>query len=333
MDMLPVEFVALQGKVNFIQKINENEFHSSCPQCGGGLHADGSYPDRFIMWRSSRRGTPFAMCVRKCGYRWTPEKADAHWTPEERAEFERKARELEEEWNKKETERLNTLAELVRSQQIYQRCYEASINNRESVEWWEQRGIGVDWQEYFGVGMLEGYTVRNHLTTYKSRAYTIPLWTLGDRIENITLRVAHPMDSNDRYRRLYRSKAQHLYYPLNTLPPTKKVVLMEGEIKGMVAAAYSHLDPSQYTILSVQSKAPERRILKMLDFAEVVYLAFDPDAYIPESTNKRVAVLEVAKQLGMNRTRFVIPPNMKFDDAILQGFQFRNAINMAVKSL
>ena len=57
-DQLPPEFMALIGQVDYIHKVSENEYHSSCPNCGGELHSDGSWPDRFVMWRSSRRGEP-----------------------------------------------------------------------------------------------------------------------------------------------------------------------------------------------------------------------------------------------------------------------------------
>jgi hypothetical protein len=84
--------------------------------------------------------------------------------------------------------------------------------------------------------------------------------------------------------------------------------------------------------LRVQSKMPEKRILKMLDFAEVVYIAFDPDAYVPEGNTKRIAVIETAKQIGIERVRLVMPPReMKFDDAILKGYNFANAVNMAIR--
>ena len=149
-------------------------------------------------------------------------------------------------------------------------------------------------------------------------------------IENITLRIEKPESSNDRYRRLYKSKAQHLYSP--TRERKNKIVLMEGEIKAAIAAIYSKL-PSDMVVYGVQSKSPERRLLKQLDFAEVIYIAFDPDAYVPEKTNKRIAAIEVGKTLGMERVRFVIPPKgVKFDDAIVRGFRFENAINMAVKN-
>lgn len=330
MDMLPIEFQALAGKVSFVKQINENEWHSSCPNCGGEMHQDGSYPDRFIMWRVSHRGTPFGMCVRKCGYKWSPEKADAEWTPEERAEFARKQALIEAEWMAGEAERLRKLTELVEAQGVWKRCHDGmSAADREYYE--RKRYIPREWQDSFMLGVMPDYTVRNHLTTYKSKAYTVPVFGLDGGIENITLRVANPIDSNDRYRRLYKSKMQHLYNPERR--KANKVVLMEGEFKAQIGSIYGWL-PNDHVIYGVQSKSPERRILKMLDFAEVVYLAFDPDAYIPDPKSGRVAVVEAAKQIGMERVRYVVPPkNHKFDDAIIRGYKFRNAINLAVKSL
>ena len=121
MDILPVEFSALANKVNFVQKINENEYHSSCPNCGGEMHPDGTPPDRFVMWRVSRKGLPFGMCVRKCGWKWSPSKQDANWTAEERAEFQRKQQELETAWMQAEATRIEKLSELVVAQRVWQR--------------------------------------------------------------------------------------------------------------------------------------------------------------------------------------------------------------------
>lgn len=329
MDTLPPEFQALVGKVNYVKKISENEYHSSCPNCGGDMHQDGSFPDRFVMWRVSRSGTPFGMCVRKCGYKWSPHKEDAKWTPEERAEFARKQAEMEAEWMKAEAERIEKLAELVTAQLVWKRCYDNAPESAREY-YLKKRGIPLEWQKELWLGYFDNYTVRG-VSTYTSGAYTHPIFSPDGVIENITLRVAHPLTSNDRYRRMYRSKAQHLHSPEKRR--ANKVVLMEGEFKADIGTIYGWL-PQDMTVYGVQSKSPERRILKMLDFAEVVYIAFDPDAYIPDPMTKRVAVVEAAKQIGMERVRFVVPPkNVKFDDAILQGYKFRNAVNMAVRSL
>lgn len=326
-EQLPSEFQALEGRVDYIQRVNENEYHSSCPNCGGEPHPDGSWPDRFVMWIYSRRGTPFGMCLRQCGYKWTPDKADANWTQEEREEFARKRAEREAEWLAKETQRLEEFCVKVEEQQVFIRCHETM--SEEGAMWWElHRRIPREWQKYLKLGEMKNYPVRNHLTSYRRTAYTIPIFGLSCRAENITLRVENPMDSNDRYRRLYKTNMQHIYNPQMGIP-SRNVVLMEGEIKAMIARIYTDYKGS---FLGVQSKAPERRILKMLDFADVVYIAFDPDAYIPNPKSGRIAVLEVAKQIGLERARLVIPPHdMKFDDAILKGYKFENAINMAIR--
>lgn len=329
MDILPIEFSALSDRVSYVKQINENEYHSSCPNCGGVPHSDGTMPDRFVMWRVSRRGTPFGMCIRKCGWRWTPEKQDVDWTEDERAEFRRKQIELESQWMKTEAERLEKLSQLVAAQLIWKRCHDDMPDY--AKEYWQKvRGVPQEWQDVLWLGYFPNYTVRG-LTTYKANAYTLPIFNFEGGIENITLRVDQPHDGNDRYRRLYRSKAQHLHSPQRR--KANKVVLMEGEIKADIATIYGWL-PDDMTVYGVQSKRPERRLMQSLDFAEIVYIAFDPDAYVPEPKSKTIAVMEVAKQIGMERVRFVIPPgNIKFDDAMLQGYQFRNAVNMAVRKI
>lgn len=329
MDSLPIEFAALEGVVSHVRQISENEYHSSCPNCGGDIHQDGTPPDRFVMWRTSKRGTPFGMCIRKCGYKWSPEKQDANWTQEERDEFRRKQEEAEADWMAAESTRIAALAETVNGQMVWKRYYDdAPESARQYYE--NERLIPRDWQHHLFLGYIPNYTVRGSIS-YKRGAYTIPIFAIENPIENIVLRVENPMSGNDRYRRLYRSKAQHLYAPMRE--KANKVVLMEGEFKAITGTIYTKL-PSDFAIYGVQSKSPERRILKSLDFAEVVYFAFDPDAYRPDPKTGRVAVLEAAKQVGLDRSRFVMPPgDYKFDDAILRGYKFENAINMAVKTL
>jgi len=105
---------------------------------------------------------------------------------------------------------------------------------------------------------------------------------------------------------------------------------MEGEYKAITAVMYGKLG-DEYAVYGLQSKAPEKRIIDMLEFAEVVYVALDPDAYVPEGNTNRVAVFEVAKQIGLARARLVIPPkNIKFDDAMADGYNFASAVNMAI---
>jgi hypothetical protein len=344
MDKLPIEFQALTERVSYVRRKNDNEYSSSCPQCGGTPHENGSLPDRFVMWVVSRNGNPFGMCCRgHCGYKWSPAKQDANWTEEEREEFQRKQKELEVEYELKLAEKMKLLTEQIQKAAVYKKYFEDGQKNKQACDYWENvRYIPREWQEHLQKGYMGFYTVKNSLTQYQSPAYTNPVWVQGGKIENIKLRVQYPLDSNDRFRNMYKSGCQHLYMTQYEKTSTNKAVIVEGENKCDAVTMWGHL-PDEYTIYGVQSKQPERRILNMLSRFEVVYLALDPDAYTPsEYTDVKTgeikisppAVMSVAKQIGMERVRFVVPPNdTKFDDAIFKGFKFVNAVNMAVKAV
>lgn len=339
---LPPEFAGLVGRVNYVQKKNENEYSSSCPQCGGTEHEDGSFPDRFVLWRSSRRGEPFAMCLRgHCNFKWSPSKQDAQWTAEERAEFQAKRVELETAHAEATEHRLAELAETIKSQGIADRYCRDGQMKSEVQEYWERRGLSVEWQVYLKLGVLEDYTVKGRLSQYKDTAYTIPIFGESGRMENIKLRMANPRSDDERFRNLYKSGCQHLYTPVHSgQERMNKCVVLEGEVKAAVGHAWGRL-PKDIRVHGVQSKQPESRVLRKLDDYEVVYLAFDPDAYrrseyvdtkTGEVLEGKIAIMEVARLIGFERVRLVLPPgNTKFDDAMLKGYNFNNAINMAIK--
>lgn len=325
---LPVEFAALEGSIAYIQQVTNNEYHASCPNCKGAIHEDGSYPDRFVLWIASRRGTPFGLC-RKCGYKWTPAKEDAKWSDEEREEFKRKVEQLETEYYARKAIELAELSSKIQQQGLYEAYHEAALESRFAMEYYESLGMDEIWIRYLKKGMIADYTVKGHLSTYHSPAFTFPVWTLGGQIENVKIRVANPHDSSDRYRNLYKAGCQSLYVPMKDEKIKNKVIVMEGEKKADVATMYTPL-PDEYQIVGVQSSLPEKRILKMFESAEVVYLAFDPDCYI-QNESGIVPVMRVAEQIGKKKCRLVIPPkDTKFDDAILKGYKFGNALNMAV---
>lgn len=324
---LPVEFASLEGSIAFVRQVTSNEFHSSCPNCKGNIHEDGSYPDRFVLWIASRRGTPFGLC-RKCGYKWTPAKEDAKWSDEEREEFKRKIAELETQYFEQKARELAELSERIQSQGIYEQYHEAALESQFAMSYYESIGMPEMWMRYFKKGLISDYTVRGHLSTYHSPAFTFPVWTLGGQIENVKIRVANPKDSSDRYRNLYKAGCQSLYVPMQENGIKNKVIVMEGEKKADTVCIYTYL-PDEYQVVGVQSSMPEKRVLKMLEPAEVVYLALDPDCYRQNEAGV-VPALRVAEQIGKKKCRLVIPPrDTKFDDAILLGFKFENALNMA----
>lgn len=343
---LPPEFSPLSDRVQYVQRKNDNEFSSSCPRCGGSIHPDGSWPDRFVMWRSSKSpkyyGTPLGACLRgHCGYKWSPQKEDANWSAEELAEFRARAAETEAAFVAETERRLQELSQKIETEQQYVRYNNAAMDNDNVVAYWESRGVPHVWQLHLFCGYIDDYPVTGRLSHYRSPAYTMPVFSESKRVENIKIRVANPKDDNDRYRNLYKSGCQHLYNPNYQNPPRSHVLLMEGEIKSIVACAYGGVDTNKVTVYGVQSKEPERRLLNKLKGFDAVYIALDPDAYkrnfyydlrTGERKGTHIAAIEVARKVGFERARFVVPPNnMKFDDAILQGYNFANAMRMAIK--
>lgn len=330
MDNLPEIFASLAGRVNYVVNINDNEYHSSCPQCGGEPHADGSFPNRFVMWVVSRHGTPFGMC-RKCQYKWSPTKEDAKWTYKERVEFAKKAKLLEIEYLRKKSQELDVLAETIRKQALYDEYCQNALNNERVMKAYDAMGIPSDWVSYMRFGYIPQYKVTGRNSSYNDSAFTFPIWSMT-RIENIKVRVEHPISSEDRYRNLYKSGCQHLFTPLHESDKfSNKIVIAEGEKKAAVIHIKGGL-PDNVQVVGLQSMSPERRVVNILKTsdAEVFYLALDPDAYVP-SANGIAPVMRLANQLGEKRCRLVLPPsNTKFDDAILLGFRFVNAYNMAI---
>jgi len=340
---LPQEFAPLVSRVQYVQRKNDNEYSSSCPQCGGDIHSDGSWPDRFVLWRSNKHGEPFAMCLRgHCGFKWSIKKQDAQWTVEEREEFTRKRIELEAAYNAQIETRLAELSAKIMEQAYFEKYHNQAMNDQKVVDYFESRGIPEAWQRHLMTGCIYDYRVTGKLSVYESIAFTIPIWSETGRIENIKLRIGSPKHDNDRYRNFYKSGCQHLYNPqYKTTTKAKHAILMEGEFKADVGVIYGGLNTVEYRIYGVQSKQPEERLLKKLSDYDAVYLAFDPDAYrrtqytdqkTGEIRDGQVAVMEVARQVGFDRARLVIPPrDSKFDDAILAGYSFANAVRMAIK--
>lgn len=331
---LPPEFIGLEGKVQWVQQINANELHSSCPNCGiSGTHRDGrpysdaDPSDRFVMWLESRsNGKPFGMCVRGCGYKWTPDKADAIWTDEEKAVFVQKRKELE----RKEEERILHYAQtVVMKHKLYERYMAIAKESPYFKEYMSTRGFDSDeWNRFFGFGFYPDYRCKGSLSTYYSPAITIPISGLGRVVEQIKIRVTDPHHKNDRFRNLYATKAQHAHFPLRDREILSKVALFEGEMKGAFVAKTGQI-PNDTTIIATQGMGISQRVINMVENAEVVYLCLDPDAFAPNEKGTTV-IMNTAKKIGLDRTRIIVC-KQQINDAMMQGFNLRNAYNMAVK--
>jgi len=326
---LPPEFAALDGKVQWVQQVNANEYTSSCPNCGvdPAKHSDAHPSDRFIMWIESREtGLPFAMCYRGCGYKWTPNKSDAVWTPEEKAAFAAKRREM----NEREEERIKSYAErVVMAQKAYVRYYQNMGKSTYGRQWLAEKGLTSDeWLRYWGFGIIEDYRCRGYMSTYYSPTITMPIVGTSGLVEQIKLRVTDAKHDRDRYRNIYKTNAQHLFFPRRENKIMNKVAIFEGEIKSCNVALWGHL-PEDVQIIGAQGKGVGMRLIYAVEKAEVVYLCLDPDAFVKPEKGEST-IMQTARRIGFDRVR-IIQVKQKVDDAILQGFNLLNAFNMAVK--
>jgi hypothetical protein len=325
---LPPELVGLEGKVQWVQQVNPNEYHMSCPNCGfSPTHSDSHPSDRFVVWIESRfNGRPFGMCVRHCGFKWSPDKADAVWTPEEKAAFIEKKKEL----NQRENERILQYAkDVVMKQAVYLKYMEKMESSVFGKMYLEQRGFNSnEWNKWFGYGILEDYKCHGELSTYYTPAITMPVMGLNKIVENVKLRVADAHHPKDRFRNLYKSGNQHPYFPMHDEKVGNKVAIFEGEMKSNQVAMRGNL-PENVQVIATQGKGIGSRLAYMLENCEVVYLCLDPDAFVPNEKGQ-TGIMQAATRLGAQRVR-IITCKQKVDDAILKGFNLLNAFNMAVK--
>lgn len=325
---LPPEFSALEGRVQWVQRVNDNEYTSSCPNCGidPAKHSDARPSDRFIMWIESREnGKPFAMCFRGCKYKWTPNKEDAVWSDEEKAAFAAKRREM----NEREEERIRKYAEdVVMKQAFYDKCHETLKVSKYAAQYMRARRLdSVDWLAFWKFGLIEDFKCRGYTATYYSPAITIPVG-FGNIVEQIKMRVTEATHEKDRFRNIYKTKAQHVFLPCKEEKLDGVVAVFEGEFKAAQVAMRGGL-PKTVKIVGAQGKGLGMRLIYALEQAEVVYLCLDPDAFIKPEKGEST-IIQTARRIGFERVR-IIPVKQKVDDAILQGFNLLNAFNMAVK--
>lgn len=324
-DQLPPEFAGLEGKVQWVKRRRENEYHSSCPACGiEPQHSDSNPSDRFIMWLESREtGKPFGMC-RRCGYKWSQGKHDVIWTEEEKEAFRTKRREL----NIQEEARIRDYAHnVIMKQGIYKHYMDNLSKSTYGKQYLYKRGFTSDeWNRWFGYGILEDYKCRGEHSTYYSPAITMPIIGQAFTVENVKLRVTEAHHPNDRFRNIYKTKAQHIHYPMRDNGIANKVLVIEGEMKANMVAMRGHVNMQ---VVASQGMGIGARMIYTLENAEVVYLCLDPDTYQMNKHGK-IPILETSKKIGLDRVRLV-PCPVKVDDAILQGYNLQTAVNMAIK--
>jgi len=318
---IPAEFLPLVGKVHFVVQRAKGEWSSSCPECGGTTHQDGTWPDRFRMWPVSKYGSPLGWC-RSCGYVWTP-RSEHKPTWEEIEQWRQEQIRIETE-RKQAAERA---LELLNSQHLWERFAEANTQfSRDTMKSW---GITQEWQDYLKLGFVADYTVYNHDEPYHSPAITMPDWWAGSKVQNIKLRTLNPKDSNDRYRNWYKTGEHYFFMPMHAVEwdGTGGAILVEGEKKAIIAEEYN---PTHHRVIGMQSKRPDPDLFDLLKDCDPVYIVPDPDAFQRDKNGGR-GVDYLVRQVGPERARIVKMP-VKLDDGIIQhNLDFKSYLRNATK--
>lgn len=299
---LPMEFVSLSSKVDYIQQWTRDEWSSSCPQCGGVPHKDGTYPDRFRMWTNANGKNKVLGWCRHCNYLWFPDKE----RPISAEDFEkwRKEQIEREETRKREAERA---LELLRSQRIWE-VYNANLDKYNfAVETIESWGIPRRFADAWKLGFIPDYTVHSKDGEYHSPAITIPVWQPDWEIGNIKVRVLNPRNGSDRYRKLYKTGIDSAFWTYPSLK-TDTCLIVEGEKKAMVCSVYT--DPS-IQVVGLPTKTPSKSLLAEFAGFKKLFVCLDPDARDDGSLSN------VVRELGKFKT-FVTNLPDKVDDMIVK---------------
>lgn len=325
-DFLPPEFETIAHLVHYVHRKSANEYSSSCPQCGGQVHKNGSDPDRFVMFVIGKYGFPLGFC-RKCGYRWTPKKG------------KEPSKEEVEEWRKRQIEveqaRIEIskrTIELLQSDKAWELFFHK--NNEWSRETFTGWGISQTWQDYLKLGLVEDYIVKSGEESYHSPAFSIPVWFTGGVVQNIQLRVANPRQPRDRYRNFYSMGQSFLFVPLYDLPLQGTCVLVEGYKKAIVME--QTLDDINFRVVGISGMTPDPNLFKHLSEFERIFVWLDPDAKVSQIDKqgkpKETPLEYVIRMVGKERARIVDCP-VKSDDGIVQnGIDPRKYLNLAMKA-
>jgi hypothetical protein len=169
-----------------------------------------------------------------------------------------------------------------------------------STQWWKNRGITEYFQEYWKLGFIPDYTLKD----YHTPAMTIPVFETGWECVNIRMRLVNPPDEGGKYRPYKAGLPAPLYIAEPELQVKNRTLVVEGEIKSMVS--YIAADDLKLQVVGLPGKNPSVKIIEKLKDCDPIYLCLDPDAD-PK---------DVATQLGKERVRIIELPE-KIDDLIL----------------
>jgi hypothetical protein len=312
---IPSEFVELPGRIQYIVKRGTMEFSSSCPNCLGEPHPDGTYPDRFRMLIKSRAtGGPLGFC-RVCGYKWWPGKG----TINERKPSAEQLNAWREEVKAREMTRLEEVQHalsILAREQIWTHYHDQLTAETRAI--YEARGIPEFWIDYLQLGYdpQKFYQVSDH--NYFSPSLTIPIFEpVTWKVLNVKHRLLSPIDPCDKYRPELRGLPASLFTFDPERPIEGPTLICEGEFKAIVAG--ETLDRTNWQVVGIPSKSPDLSMVEQLKNCDPIVVCLDPDAYTlsPKqiaNNQSMTAIQRLVKAIG-DRARVITLPD-KIDDLI-----------------
>lgn len=314
---VPSEFAALSGKIHHIIEVARGiEWSSSCPHCGGDVHRNGEWPDRFRMFRKSKRtGGPLGWC-RVCGYTWAPGRENVP----DPAEVER-LKLLQAEAEKEQERTSQLMIEKVQKAHRWDGYFHCLMNTPAGQEEWKKAGI-IDpfWWKYWRLGYdrLHNFWMPNggeQFVRHQTPTLTIPLMDINGRTINIKHRllIPAPLGRDARYLMEYRTYKEPVFFANRKLMnEADTAFIVEGEKKAMVLAltAKTHIFDDVRQVIGVPS-SPSQQLLESIR-AESIVLILDPDIFEKDQRrlNRMIGIF------GNRRLRIIRLP-AKVDDYIL----------------
>jgi hypothetical protein len=178
----------------------------------------------------------------------------------------------------------------------------------EQRQWWRDRGVSDDWQDYLQLGYVANKIIKYDEQLYNTPAYTIPYLRQDGNPVTMQYRLAEPPDPKDKYR--FEDGLKAAWYQARLQPIGDEVVICEGAIKSIVTAIYGGIKPD-VSILAVPAKESWAGIVEAVRPCGRVWVILDPDG--------QQAAAKLCAKIGPAARQVTIPE--KIDDALLSGMQ------------
>lgn len=317
------DFYELQGHVQYVvERIRGKEWSSTCPECGGSVHQNGEWPDRFRMFPAahSKTGVAIGWC-RACGYVWTHQK---DWIPPDPEKLEqwRQDRVAEEQRRKEEAEKA---LQLLRDEKRWQFYMDVLDFCDEGVAYWKAAGITDPfWWTEWGLGWDREhefwYRDRGEWMKHVTATATIAERDLSGEIVNVKHRLITPQPDGTKYRMEYNVGVEPIFIAnLETCNTADWAFLVEGEKKA--AVTWLTFDNPKVQAFGLPM-SPSRDLLEAINAGHICYIP-DPDV--------KPWALKNVQEAYRGRDLKILRLNWKIDDYILSARIGKDELRAIVK--